>query len=115
MAVTSYASGTQSATVTTEHFLSYVSASGTYVFETNSTNMVSGDVVELRVYRKPISTSTIVVAYYVAYYGAQSADDVIKISVPISNDHTNASALGFSLKQTFGTSRNFEWNLMRHA
>lgn len=115
MAVSSYASGTQAATVTTEHFVSYVSASGTYVFEVNSTNMVAGDVLELRIHRKPLSTSTLVVGYFSAFYGAQPTEDVVKISVPISNDHSNASALGFSLKQTFGTSRNFEWNVLRHA
>lgn len=115
MAVTSFANGTQSATVGTEHFVSDVNAAGTYVFEVNKTNMVAGDVLELRVYRKPLTGSTSVVAYFSVFYGAQPSDDVIAISVPISNDHTNATALRFSLKQTFGTSRNFEWNVLKHA
>ena len=115
MSVEVYASGTQSATVTTEHFLSYVSATGTYVFEVNTTNMVAGDVLELRMYRRPLSTSTAVVAFFAAFYGAQPTHDVDKIGVPISNYHTAASAVSFSLKQTFGTSRNFEWAVIKHA
>lgn len=115
MAVTSFANGTQTATVTTEHFVSDVNQAGTYVFEVNTTNMAAGDVLELRIYRKPLTGSTSVVAYFSAFYGVQPAEDVIKISVPISNDHTNATALRFSLKQTFGTGRNFEWNVLKHA
>ena len=115
MAVTAFASGSQVATVTTEHFVSDVNEAGTYVLEVNSPVMVAGDVLELRIYRKVLTGSTAVGAYFSAFYGLQPTEDVVKISVPISNDHTNATALRFSLKQTFGTSRTFEWKILKHA
>jgi hypothetical protein len=55
------------------------------------------------------------VAYYARYDGAQPTDDLIKISVPISNELTDANSLRFSLKQTYGTSRNFPWKCLKYA
>lgn len=115
MAVTSFANGTQTAVIGTEHFISDINQAGTYVLEVNTTLMVAGDILELRLYRKPLTGSTSVVAYFASFYGLQPTDDVVKISIPISNDHTNATAVRCSLKQTFGTGRNFEWNVLKHA
>jgi hypothetical protein len=114
MAVTAYASGTQTATVTTEHFLSSPNVAGTFTLHVDTTNMVAGDVLELRVYQMVLTAGTQRVAYYSRFDGAQPADDVIKISVPISNELTDTNALRFSLKQTFGTSRNFPWKVLRY-
>lgn len=108
-----YASGTQSATVTTEHFLSSPNAVGTYVLEVDTVNMVAGDVLELRVYKMVLTGGTQRVAFYMRYEGAQPTDDLIKISTPIGNDLTDANAVRFSLKQTYGTSRNFPWAVLQ--
>jgi hypothetical protein len=115
MAVTAYASGTQSATVTTEHFLSSPNVVGTFTLHVDTVNMVAGDVLELRVYQMILTGGTQRVAYLATYSGAQTADDYIKISVPISNELTDTNSLRFSLKQTFGTSRNFPWKVLKYA
>jgi hypothetical protein len=51
MAVTVDSSGTQAATVNTEHTLDDVAAPGTYQLGVDMTNMAAGDVVELRFIR----------------------------------------------------------------
>ena len=115
MAVTAHASGTQSATVTTEHFLTSPNVAGVFTLHVDTVNMVAGDVVELRVYQMVLTGGTQRVAYLRSYQGAQSADDLIKISIPISNELTDTNSLRFSLKQTLGTSRNFPWKVLKHA
>ena len=114
MAVTAQGSGTQSATVTTEHTLLDVAVAGTFTLHVDTVNMVAGDVVELRLYQMVLTGGTRRVAYFASYSGAQPADDVIKISVPISNELTDSGALRFTLKQTFGTSRNFPWKVLKY-
>ena len=115
MAVTAFATGTQTATVTTEHFLSSPNAAGTYQLYVDLVNMVAADVVELRVYKMVLTGGTQRVAYYARFDGAQPTDDLIAISVPISTELTDTNALRFSLKQTQGTSRNFPWSVLKFA
>jgi hypothetical protein len=115
MAVTAYASGTQSATVTTEHFLSSPNVAGTFTLHVDTVNMAAGDMLELRVYQMVLTGGTQRVAYFASFSGAQSTDDLIKITVPISNELTDTNALRFSLKQTYGTSRNFPWKVLKYA
>lgn len=115
MAITAFASGTQSATVTTEHFLSNVNEAGVYTFHVDLHNLAAGDMVELRVYQMVLTSGTARVAYLDTYQGAQNADNKIAISVPISNELTDAQALRFSLKQTLGTTRDFPWKVLKHA
>lgn len=107
--------GTQTATVTTEHTLADTSTAGTYVLSVDTVNMVAGDVVELRLYEMALTSGFRRVAYYVAYAGAQPTDDIMKISVPISTALSDSGAVRATLKQTFGTSRNFDWNLKKFA
>ncbi len=115
MAVTAAGSGTQTATVTTEHTLLDISAAGTYTLHVDAVNMVAGDGLELRCYQMVLTSGTRRVAYLGSYQGAQAADDLIKISVPISNELTDSGALRFTLKQTTGTSRNFPWKVLKYA
>lgn len=115
MAVTAHASGTQAATVTTEHFLTSPNVAGTFTLHVDTVNMVAGDVLELRVYQMVLTGGTQRVAYFARYDDAQPTDDLIKISVPISNELTDTNALRFSLKQTKGTSRNYPWKVLKYA
>jgi hypothetical protein len=115
MAVTAAGQNTQSATVTTEHTLLDISAAGTYTLHVDTVNMVAGDGLELRVYQMVLTGGTRRVAYIVSYQGAQPTDDLIKISVPISNELTDSGALRFTLKQTTGTSRNFPWKVLLYS
>ncbi len=114
MAVAAYASGTQTATVTTEHTLSAPNAASVYTLHVDTNAMAAGDVLELRVYQMVLTGGTSRVAYFMAYYGAQPADDLIKISVAIGNELTDANSLKFTLKQTFGTGRAFPWKVLSY-
>ena len=115
MTVAAFGSGTQSATVTTEHFLASVNEAGVYTFHVDLVNMVAGDEVELRIYQMVLTGGTQRVAYLERFQGAQPTDGLIAISVPISNELTDTNALRFSLKQTLGTSRNFPWKVLKHS
>lgn len=114
MAVTAYASGTQTATIGTEHFLSSPNVAGTFTFHVDTVNMAANDVLELRVYQMVLTGGTARVAYMMAYPDAQSADDLIKIFVPVSNELTDTNSLRFSLKQTVGTGRAFPWKVLKY-
>lgn len=115
MAVTAQGSGTQTATVTTEHTLLDVAISGTYTLHVDKNAMVDGDLLELRVYQIVLTGGTRRVAYYALFDGVQATDDLIAISVPISNELTDSGSLRFTLKQTTGTSRAFPWKVLRYA
>lgn len=115
MAVTAFASGTQTAVITTEHFLSSPNEAGVYTCHIDTVNMAAGDVLELRVYQMVLTGGTQRVVYFTAFSGVQPTDDLIKISVPISNELTDTNALRFSLKQTFGTGRAYPWKVLKHA
>lgn len=115
MAVTLQASGTQTATVTTEHQLADTNVSGVFTFHVDTNAMVAGDVLELRIYQMVLTSGTSRVAFFQQFYGVQLADDLIKVSLPIGNDLTDATALRFSLKQTFGTGRAFPWKVLKYS
>lgn len=115
MAITAFASGTQSATVTTEHFLTSPNEAGSYTFHVDLINMAAGDYVELRIYQMILTGGTQRVAYLEAFQGVQPADGLIVISVPISNELTDTNSLRFSLKQTLGTTRDFPWKVLKHS
>ena len=112
---TLYASGTQTAVINTEHTLSDVNAAGTYVIEINTVNMAAGDIVEFRIYAITLTGGTRRAAYTMIYYGLQPTDDIQKISMPIGNDLTDSGSLRFTLKQTFGTGRNFNWKVLQYT
>lgn len=118
MAVTAQGSGTQTATLTTEHTLLDVAVAGTFTFHLDTVNMATGDILELRIYQIILTGGTRRVAYYERYEGAQSTDDLIKISVPISNELTDAGSLRFTLQQNRnggGTGRAYPWKVLKYA
>lgn len=115
MAVAAEAQGTQTTVVTTEHFVESTNVAGVFTFHVDLSDMADGDVVELRVYQMVLTGGTARVAYVAAFYGAQPAHDLIKVSLPISNELTDANALRFSILQTFGSSIDAPWKVMRHS
>ena len=108
MPVAIESSGTQAATVGTEHDLATPTSAGVRVLDVDTVNMVSGDEVELRIKKKVLSGGTIRVLYYVRYVGAQATDNLIKTSIPVPSEH----GITVTLKQTAGTSRNFPWAVL---
>src|SRR5678816_611446 len=109
MAVTTADTNSQVATVTTEHTLFDTSSAGTYTLHVDLSVLADGDTVELRCYQMVLTGGTRRVAYVGSFSDAQPADNMIAISVPISNALTDSGALRFTLKQTVGTSRTFPW------
>lgn len=103
---------TQSATIGTEHSLLSVSTAKTRVLVVNLKNMAASDRVELRVYSKVLTGDTIAtgnsttLVYTATYQGVQS-EPVVQ-SVPIASGY----AALFSLKQTAGAGRTFDWHVV---
>ena len=104
---TSQAEGSQTATINTEHTLSTVTDSGTFVLYVDTVNMANGDELELRVKYKVRATGT-TREMQVAYY-AHSQGQPVKPSIPVIS--TNECV--FTLKQTAGTGRAFPWEIIK--
>lgn len=118
MAVTADASGSTGGTIASEITLRDVAAAGTYTLHVDLNVMASGDVVELRAYQMILTGGTRRCAYFQNFMDAQGGDDTyprIAVSVPISNELTDAGALRFTLKQTAGTGRVFPWKVLKYA
>lgn len=100
------ASGTQAATVGTEHTLSTLTTVKTFVLVVDAGAMLNGDILELRVNTTVLTAGTSRLAYFGTYRDIQSMPQ--KISIPIPSD---ISAV-FTLKQTAGTGRSYPWKVL---
>lgn len=114
MSVAAAGTGTQAATVPTEHTLLDISVAGVYTLHVDKVNMVAGDVLELRVYQIVLTGGTRRVVYVSRFADVQATDDMIAISIPIANELTDSGSLRFTLNQTAGTSRNFPWKVLTY-
>ena len=106
MAVTVEGSGTQTATIGTEHSLLIDADAKVFIFVVNTTNMANADVLELRIKSKVLSTSTIALAFLATFQNVQA--EPVKMSVPVAGGGFT-SGTEFTLKQTAGTGRSYEW------
>lgn len=113
--ISTFASGTQAATVTTEHFLSSPNAQGSYQLKVDLNAMLANDVVELRVYAMGITGGASRLFGIWTYYGVRPTNEKFALvpEAPLLNDLTDTNALRFSLTQSFGTSRSFPWAVMK--
>jgi hypothetical protein len=117
MAVTAENSGTQSTSgnIGVELTLDDVDTAGTYTLHVDKSVLAAGDSLELRIYQMVLTGGTRRVAYFQRYADAQPTDDMIAISVPISNELTDSGALRFTLNQTKGTARSFPWKILKYS
>lgn len=99
-------SGSQTATISTEHSLATPTTVATYVLSVDTVNLVNGDLVELRCYDMVDATNYRQV-WKGTYQHAQINNG--KVSPPIAVT-TQAK---FTLKQTAGTGRVFPWSVRR--
>jgi hypothetical protein len=99
-------SGSQTATVTTEHTLATPTTNATYVLSVDTVNLVNGDMVELRCYDK-VDGTNYALMWKATYQHIQIGN--AKASPPIAVT-TQAK---FTLKQTAGTGRVFPWSVRR--
>lgn len=114
MAVTAQATGTQTAVINTEHQVADTAVAGVFTFHVDTNAMASGDILQLRVYQMVLTAGTSRILFEMDFYGAQPADDLIKVSLPIGNELTDATSLRFSIKQTFGTGRAYPWKVLKY-
>lgn len=100
------ASGTQAATIGTEHILDNPTTSATYEFSVDTSNMVNGDLLELRVYDKVDGTN-----FQQVWKGTYQHVQINNGKVSPAKAVTAGAK--FTLKQTAGTGRNFAWSVRR--
>lgn len=112
MPISAFATGTQTATINTEHFIADVNAAGEYALHVDKNAMAAGDVLELRIYEMLLTSGTARVREFMTYYGAQPAYDLIAESPFVATDLSDSQGLRFSLKQTFGTGRSYPWKVL---
>lgn len=100
-------SGTQSATLDTEHTLTTETTADIFVLVVNLTNMVASDITVLRIKTKVLSGGAAVLAFTKTFSGAQT--EVVVYSEPVPSAHS----IAFSLEQTDGTGRSYEWSVLK--
>jgi hypothetical protein len=106
MTVTVESSGTQTAVINTEHTLATPTTAKVFSLSVDTNAMVNGDVLELRINLKVLSGGTERLLFYAVFSHVQS--EPIKCSVPVIAPF----GATFTLKQTAGTGRNFDWAVL---
>lgn len=107
MAITQVTSGTQTATLDTEHTLTTETSAEIYILAVNLSNMVSGDITILRIKPKVLSGGSAALAFQQTFSDAQTEDVVYSEPVP------SAHSVAFTLEQTDGTGRSYEWSVLK--
>lgn len=107
MAISEVTSGTQSATLDTEHTLTTQTGAEMYVLVVNLVNMADGDTVILRIKTKVLSGGSASLAFSETFTDNQT--DEVVYSPPVPSAHSAA----FTLEQTDGTGRSFEWSVVK--
>lgn len=107
MALTVAASGTQTATLTTEHTLATVTDPGVYALNVDTANLANGETLTLRLKVKTLSGGTSRQGYEAIFKHAQSEPSKFSVGVPV------AVELVATLQQDGGTGRAFPWSLMK--
>lgn len=95
--------GTQAATIGTEHSLSTLTGPKAFMLVVDMTNLANGDELELRAKGKVLSAGTRRQLDYAVFQHAQA--DQVNIFGP----YPGGVDMEFTLKQTAGTGRSFDW------
>jgi hypothetical protein len=106
MALAQTNSGTQTATIGTTHTLATPTAGKTYVLFIDLTNLAAGDILDIFIQGKVLSTSTLKSIYSCTLAGPQADPYFMSVPVPAVN------GVQFQLKQTTGTGRAFDWSVV---
>ena len=101
------ASGTQAATVDTEHTLSTNASAKTFVLLVSACTLSGSDVLELRLYTKVTGVSGSQQAFYGTYVGGLLTNKVL-LSPPMPSP----TSLTATLKQTAGSGHSYDWSLI---
>lgn len=112
MAISEHATGSQTATISTEHTLNSTSpetTDGVYQLFIDLANMVAGDVLEIRIKEKCRTGDTIRQLLLATLSGAQSDPLWASPSFVLMN------GWDMTIKQTAGTGRAFPWSIRKVA
>ena len=101
-------SGTQTAVIGTEHVLATSTTNATFYFQVRGNNLVSGDILELRIYTITLSGGTLEVTWKTTV-GPSPPPAIVIASPPQPSDQS----IKVTLKQTAGTGRALDWKLLR--
>lgn len=110
MALTTVGSGTQTATLTTEHSLATTTTAGVFVLSVNLTNLVNGETVRLRVKTKVLTGDTAECVWEYTYSNDQGNIPIVQTPPLLSMFSYEAT-----LTQTGGTGRAFPWSVVQVA
>jgi len=91
----------------TEETLTTQTDAEVYILVVNLTNMASGDTTILRIKPKVLTGGAAALAFSQSFTGAQT--EVVVYSEPIASAHSVA----FTLEQTDGTARAYEWAVVK--
>jgi hypothetical protein len=116
MTISAHASGTQTATISTEHFLTSPNVEGKFTGVIDLSNLADGDILELRAYQMVLTGGTARVIDVQYFYGAQPTDQlIVEWGKDIKNELAESNAVRYSLKQTAGTGRDFPWKVIKET
>jgi hypothetical protein len=108
MSVTSVGSGSQViAALNTEYTLDTETDVGVYVLVVDTNVLANGDVLVIRLYTKTKSGSTSRLAYEATFANVQGEPNKYSPAIPIDTE------LVCKIEQTNGTTRTFDWNLLK--
>ncbi len=99
-------SGTQAATIGTEHVLAAPTSARSRVLIVDVVALAPGDLVELRIKTHALAGGTDRTVYTAAYAGPVTDPMVVSVPIPLVDGGA------FTLKQTTGTGRSFPWAVL---
>ena len=110
-------SGGQSGThsMVAEHFLTTTTTAATYTLDTDLNALAAGDVLEIRCYKMALAGGEPRPYIMSKFPDAQPPDDLIQTSIPVSTPLSDARAIRWSLKQTYGTARAVPYSVNKYA
>jgi hypothetical protein len=114
VSVTTQSSGSQATVIGTEHVLASLSSAGVFQLIVNGSPLAAGDAVELRAKQKVLATDAAPVEVFLGAF-ADVLPSPVLVSDPVTNDLAVARAVEFTLKQTAGSPRTFDWKVVQVA
>lgn len=114
MAISEAYTGSQTATITTEHVLNTSTpetTDGVYQVFIDVSAMVAGDTTEIRIKEKATSGGTQRTLFCATLFHAQGADSALWVSPSLVLLH----GWDVTLKQTVGTGRTYPWSIRKVA
>lgn len=107
MAISSAASGTQTAVLTTEHTLATITVAGTYVLNVDAAALANGETLTLRLRTRTLAAGTSRIAYEAVFRHVLGEPALFSVPVPALIE------VVATLRQDGGTGRSYPWNLIR--